>query len=264
MRPALQRMGTREANLLLTALGLAVLTQGARAQPLGMPSAQHPAHWATVSACAWRQSFTSPEGIFLLQGPSLKLSLAPAPWLDLSVHAGATDWIFEDAAGGKSWWSKGYEPVAGVGVWLEPRLSRSLPLFAAVSLTTSQNEGAFYLRGPLDGERRITQWDEVKQLFLVGSGALGFGLDPGPLKTFAGVAVRKASRRWEEHPRERTTSGWQTQPAVRRNERWREQYGPFLAIEWHLPGRFFLSLEGAHWGNEDYHLAVGLGQIGPP
>ncbi|MDZ7372353.1 MAG: hypothetical protein ONB23_00145 [candidate division KSB1 bacterium] len=248
---------------LTTALAVA-LASPVLSQPLAIPSAHHPEHSLAVSAAACRGMFSAPEGRFALQGPFLKASVAPLDFLDLSAQLGAADWILEHVPNGQTWWSAGYQAFGGVGAWFEPRASDQMGVFLALQATAGSSRGAFYRRSSQNGMARITEWRELKQRVLVTSLALGSSLELDGFKLHFGLSGRRWGRRLQEEYRERTDSGWSRYPSVIRNEEGKPLFGPYLALELKLPGRFFLSLEGCRWDTYDYHVAIGIGQVGPP
>ncbi len=237
----------------------------AHPQPLSMPSAHHTEHRLAVSASAWRAELMPSRGQwFALQGPVVKGSFAPLQAFNLFVFGGAADWVHGTTPTGYTWWSKGYTPLVGLGTWIEPFERGPVRPFLGAQLAVHWGEGAFYRRDTRSGVLRIVRWDEVKQTTGMGSSCGGLGVEGGPLRLYFGIAARKWARLYRTQSQILESGHWQRNPAIEHEQCWGVQYGPFLAVELKLPGRFFLSVEGARWAAHSYTASIGLGQIGPP
>ena len=233
------------------------------AQPVGHPAGSHAPGKLTVTALAayTRHSYQP----FAYEAPLYlaKLALGVTKWFDLALLGGVTDLRATGIPEGMAWWSQGYKPAAGVGLWLDPLRLGPLATYVAATAVGYASTGARYREEIDSGERRVL-WDATEQKIGEMLIATGLALEVHSARLYAGAGINRWWRRVETTSElhrgvqktvlKHRVSTYDAEPVV----------CPLVGLQLDLPHRLFLSLEASGKTAEDFWIAVGFGQTGSP
>ncbi len=233
------------------------------AQPTGFPAGSRAAHRLTVTAVAAYTKHDFAPFAYELPVYLVRVTYGLTSWLDLALLGGATDLRAEHTAESRSWWSEGYKPVAGIGIWLDPLRLGPLSTYVASTVLGYTNRGAHWQEEVVEGERRVA-WDATEQRIgeLIVTG--GLGLELGNVRLYGGAGIGQWWRRVEvtqelHRSGEKVVLGhnvetYSGEPTIR----------PLGGVELRLPHRLFLSFEASARSADDLWISVGIGQTGSP
>ena len=259
----LPRLGQGGARVLIFWLALCLPLAGAVAQPLMMPGLIGSPGQLTVTAVGSYAEYDLRHDQITARSALVKATYSVLRTLDISVIGGVSDFVMKPSATEFTWWSEGYKPCAGGGLWFEPYASEPFSAHLGVSGSIYQNRGAFYKTSSVGGQEQIT-WAEKKQVLAIGYVTAGASYRVRALRLTAGAAGRRWWRGVRSRTEVRTGTERTISPGSTAWSRSGPQLAPYLCVELKLPGRFFLTAEAARWSGNDRWLTIGLGQTGPP